>query len=169
MGDMELDLAPMLSLMLKLMPVLLLSSAFVHVMMIETDLPQAVKQAVAKQVENPKTAIQLAVSKTKGVRIIISKDGKQTESVVPMIGDQFDFGKLHKELQTVKTQHPEVFSIELAPDADVPYKEVVRIMDEARKSRDKDVKFPIHDAVENKTVMTDYMFPDVIFANMMDG
>ena len=44
-AEFELDLAPLLAVMVKLVPVLLLSSAFVQVMMVETDLPQAVKEA----------------------------------------------------------------------------------------------------------------------------
>jgi biopolymer transport protein ExbD len=138
-------------------------------MMIETDLPQAVKEAIAKPDEKNKTNIQLAISKTQGLKIIVVKNGQQTEQSVALAGKEFDYTSLHKALQEVKKQHPEVFSLEFSPDADVPYAEIVKMMDEARKSRDKDVRFPLYDAKENKTVMTDYMFPDVVFTNMMDG
>jgi biopolymer transport protein ExbD len=48
-SEFDLDLAPLLAVMVKLVPVLLLSSAFVQVMVVETDLPQAVKEAIQKQ------------------------------------------------------------------------------------------------------------------------
>lgn len=38
-SEFDLDLAPLLAVMVKLVPVLLVSSAFVQMMIIETDLP----------------------------------------------------------------------------------------------------------------------------------
>ena len=42
-------------------------------------------------------------------------------------------------------------------------------MDEARQSRDNNVKFPVFDTKQNKNVETDYMFPEVVFANTLEG
>ena len=168
--EFELDLAPLLAVMVKLVPVMLLSSAFVQLMIIETDLPQAVKAAIQNnQNDQPKATVQLAISQTQGIKIIVVKDGQQKESLVPMKDGSFDYASLNKELLKVKTENPTVFKIELAPDSNVNYKEIVKVMDEARKPRDKEVRFPIFDSKENKMVQTDYMFPDVVFANMMDG
>lgn len=169
--EFELDLAPLLSVMVKLVPVLLISSAFVQVMVIETDLPQAVKEAVQKQEDDQNLAsIQLDVSRKEGIKLIVAKQGNQQVERIPATADGgFDLPALHKQLQKVKTENPKVFRIEMAPAGDVSYKEIVRIMDEARKSRDKDVRFPVWDSQKQKEVETDYMFPDVTFANMMDG
>jgi len=169
--EFELDLAPLLSVMVKLVPVLLISSAFVQVMVIETDLPQAVKEAVQKQEDDQNLAsIQLDVSRKEGIKLIVAKQGSQHVERIPATADGgFDLPALHKQLQKVKTENPKVFRIEMAPAGDVSYKEIVRIMDEARKSRDKDVRFPVWDSQKQKEVETDYMFPDVMFANMMDG
>lgn len=168
--EFELDLAPLLAVMVKLVPVLLLSSAFVQVMMIESDLPQAVKEAIAQQdPEKPKAIIQLEVSIKDGVTIVVQADGKQIKENVAMNKQTFDYKALHKALQKVKAQYPDVYRIEMAPQADVSYQFIVKVMDEARRSRDKDVRFPVYDKKENKQIMTDYMFPDVVFVNMMDG
>jgi biopolymer transport protein ExbD len=150
--------------------VLLISSAFVQIMIIETDLPQAVKEAIQQNEEKPKTTVQLEISAKSGIKVIVARGGKQnTELIALKSAGVFDLVSLHKQLQKVKTENPEVFKIELAPDSNVPYKEIVKIMDEARRSHDKNVTFPIFDKKTNKQATTDFMFPDVVFANMMDG
>lgn len=169
-SEFELDLAPLLAVMVKLVPVLLISSAFVQVMVVETDLPQAVKEAIQKQEDKPTANIQIKASMKEGLQVVIQKSGAQKIEAVPLKDGHFDFQTLHKTLQKVKAENPEVFKVEMAPDADVPYKDVVKITDEARRSRDKGVTFPIHDVKDNnKIIMTDFMFPDVVFSNVFDG
>lgn len=169
--EFELDLAPLLAVMVKLVPVLLISSAFVQVMVIETDLPQAVKEAVQNQEDNKDLAsVQIDVSRQEGIKVIVEKQGQQSVEKIPVMTDgSFDLQALHKQLQKVKAENPKVFRLELVPGGDVSYKEIVKIMDEARKSRDKDVRFPVWDSTKQKDVETDYMFPDVTFANVMEG
>lgn len=168
-AEFELDLAPLLAVMVKLVPVLLLSSAFIQVMVVETDLPQAVKEAIQKQEEKPTANIQIKASMKEGLHVVVQKGGAQKVEAVPLKDGHFDFQSLHKTLQRVKSDNPEVFKVEMAPDSDVPYRDVVRITDEARRSRDKGVTFPVKDTKENKIIMTDFMFPDVVFSNVFDG
>lgn len=169
--EFELDLAPLLAVMVKLVPVLLISSAFMQVMIIETDLPQAVKEAIAQSLDKPKAVVQLEISKKVGITVTVAKGGQQKSDVIALKnGTEYDLASLHKFLQQVKTANPEVFRIELSPEANIPYKDIVKIMDEVRRSRDKDVRFPLYDEKERKPASsTDYMFPDVVFSNMMDG
>lgn len=167
--EFELDLAPLLAVMVKLVPVLLVSSAFVQVMTVETDLPQAVKEAIQQQEQKPTTNIQIKASKKDGLQIIVAKGGSQKTESIPLKDGNFDFQSLHLALQKVKSENPEVFKIELSPDENVAYRDVVKMTDEARRSRDKKVTFPVYDSKENKTVMTDYMFPDVVFTNIFEG
>lgn len=168
--EFELDLAPLLAVMVKLVPVLLISSAFVQIMVIETDLPQAVKQAMQQNIEKPKASIQLEITKKSGIKVIVAKNGQQkVEQVANNSEGTYDLLSLHKTLQKVKTENPDVFRIEFSPENNVPYRDIVKIMDEVRRSKDKDIRFPIFDSKENKPTSTDYMFPDVVFANMMDG
>jgi len=167
--EFELDLAPLLAVMVKLVPVLLVSSAFIQVMTVETDLPQAVKEAIQQQEQKPTANIQIKASTAGGIQVIVQKGGNQKVETVPMKDGKFDFPALHLALQKVKAENPDIFKIEFAPDANVSYKDVVRMTDEARRSRDKKVTFPLFNAKENKTVMTDYMFPDVVFTNVFEG
>lgn len=170
-SEFELDLAPLLAVMVKLVPVLLISSAFVQMSVIETELPQVVTEAIQRQEEKEKpTSISLELSGKEGIQIVIT-DGKGKESVesVPLKGGAFDYPVLHKKLVEIKKAHPEVFKLSLNPDGKVPYNEVVKVMDEARQSRDNTVKFPVFDSKQGKNVETNYMFPEVVFTNMMEG
>jgi biopolymer transport protein ExbD len=169
--EFELDLAPLLAVMVKLVPVLLVSSAFIQVMTIETQLPQVVQQAIDVQDKDKHaTQITLEVHSKEGFKIIISKDGKQSNEIVPVAADgKLDLVAVHKKLQAVKAANPEVFKIGISPDEDVNYNDIVHVMDEARRSRDANVRFPVFDKAKNQEVQTDYMFPEVNFANMMEG
>lgn len=168
-SEFELDLAPLLAVMVKLVPVLLVSSAFVQMMIVETELPQVVNEAIQKQEKQDVISIALEVNAKDGIRIITTEKGREKVDVVPMKDGQFDYPTLHQHLVEVKKVHPEVFKIELSPDAKVAYKEIVKIMDEARQSRDNTVSFPVFDTKQGKVVQTPYMFPEVVFANTMEG
>lgn len=170
-SEFDLDLAPLLAVMVKLVPVLLVSSAFVQMMIIETDLPQVVQQAIEEQKNNPKpTTVAVEMSKKLGIKIVITEGDKQTVETVSLNKDQqLDLPSVQAKFQEVKKAHPEVFKIEMNPEEDVPYKDVVSVMDEARKSRNNDVKFPVKDIKTGNDTTTLYMFPEVVFGNMMDG
>lgn len=170
-SEFELDLAPLLAVMVKLVPVLLVSSAFVQLMIIESELPQVVQQAIQKEQQNPNQAkLVVDIHKTKGYKLTLTESGKEKINLIALNKEnQFDLVNLHQQLIEIKKSHPEVFKIEINPDANVAYKDIVNFMDEARKSRSQDVKFPIHDEKTGAETTTDYMFPEIIFTNMMDG
>lgn len=169
-SEFELDLAPLLAVMVKLVPVLLLSSAFVQMMIIETELPQVVQQAI-KQQENDKKAahISLEVDKKDGIRIIVEDQGKEKVELVANVNNQFDYESLHLKLVELKKTYPQIFKIDVTPDEDIPYKDLVVIMDQARKSKSTDVQFKFTDTATGQESATQYMFPEVVFSNVMDG
>lgn len=169
-AEFELDLAPLLAVMVKLVPVLLVSSAFVQMMIIETELPQVVQEAIQKQEADPGAAkISVAVTKSEGVKITLTEKGQAQIEVVGLNQDKnIDYQALHAKFVELKKSHPEVFKIDIQPDSDVAYKDIVKVMDEARKARAKDLKFPVKDKT-GKDSMTDYMFPEIVFGNSMDG
>lgn len=168
-AEVELDLAPMLAVMVKLVPVLLLSSAFAQVMIIESDLPQAVKEAMAQPQDPSKTTISLEVDR-KQARFVVKENGVGRFEVVPNLADgKLDYSSIHAKLVELKTAHPDVFRLELNPDGSLSYQEVVKVMDEARKVRSKDTLFPVFDSRQQKDVLTPFMFPDVVLSNLMEG
>lgn len=170
-AEFELDLAPLLAVMVKLVPVLLVSSAFVQMMIIETELPQVVQDAVKKQEADPNAAsISVAVTKDEGVKITLTEKGQAHVEVVGLGQDkQIDYPTLHAKFVALKKSHPAIFKIDMQPAADVAYKDIVKVMDEARKAREKDLRFPVKDEKSGKETTTEYMFPEIVFGNTMDG
>ncbi len=170
-AEFELDLAPLLAVMVKLVPVLLVSSAFVQMMIIETELPQVVQEAIKKQEADPGAAkISVAVTKAEGVKITLTEKGQAHIEVVGLNQEKtIDYPALHAKFVELKKSHPEVFKIDIQPESDVAYKDIVKVMDEARRAREKDLKFPVKDDKTGKESMTDYMFPEIVFGNSMDG
>lgn len=169
-SEFDLDLAPLLAVMVKLVPVLLVSSAFVQMMVIESELPQVVNEAIQRQEQQTTpTNVALEVDAKDGIRIVITEKGQDKVDTIPLKDGAFDYTSLHQKLVAVKKAHPEIFKLELNPDGKVPYNEIVKIMDAARQAHDANVKFPVFDTKQGKNVETNYMFPEVIFANMMEG
>ena len=170
-SEFELDLAPLLAVMVKLVPVLLVSSAFVQMMIIETELPQVVKEAIVKQENNTKsTLISLSIDKKSGVSITVNENGKSKVTQVDLIQNKdIDFEKVHLAIVEIKKSYPEVFKIEFNPSADIAYKDIVKLMDEVRKSKSIDTKFPVKDEKTCTITSTDFIFPEVTFANILEG
>jgi biopolymer transport protein ExbD len=168
-SDMEVDLASLLAVMMKLVPVLLLSSAFIQMMVIETDLPQVVTQAIEKQEKEKKKNILVEVNPDRKVVITIEDNGQTATVSVDSTEGKIDLPKLHLAFRQIKQKHPDIFKIDFSPSGDVAYAEVVKVMDEARRSRDLSIRFPIKDEKTGQDTTTDYMFPEIIFVNMMEG
>ena len=168
-SDFELDLASLLAVIMKLVPVLLLSSAFLQAMVIETELPQAVTQAIQKQIDEKKKSLLLEVDSNRKVTITVDIEGTKSSFTVEPLKSEVDRPKLHSVLQEIKKKNPDIFKIDFSPDSKVTYKEVVHVMDEARRSRNLEIRFPVKDEKTGKDTTTDYMFPEIVFVNMMEG
>lgn len=168
--EFELDLAPLLAVVVKLVPVLLISSAFVQMMVIESDVPQAVKEVIEKNKDDEKLPkIKLYVSLDKGSTLVVENVATPVEVSVPMISGAQDLKTLQVKFQEIKTKFPEVYRLQVYPEKNIPYQDIVRIMDEARKSRNKELSWPVRDKVSGQDVRSSFMFPDVVFGNILDG
>lgn len=171
-SEFELDLAPLLAVMVKLVPVLIVGSAFVQVSIIETELPQVVQEAVAqeKNDQKPVTTISLTLSNKDGVTITVNENGNLTSKVVPALaGGKLNLPEIHKALIATKSKYPNIFKLDLRPQGDVSYDNVVKVMDEARRSKDPKTEFPVVDKNSGKEIKTPFMFPEVVFGNVLEG
>lgn len=167
----ELNLAPMLDIIVSIVPMLLLSVAFVHVTVIDTPVPQIVEKAIAAANEKNKDQVQvvLAVSKQSGFRFTITDHGQTKESVVAMKGAEFDLEGLYKETLAIKKSYPDVFRLELNPEENVPLNEIVNVMDQVRTTKASDPKMTFNDVETGKPIETNLLFPDVVFGNVAGG
>lgn len=167
----ELDLAPMLALMVTLIPIMLLSTVFVKVSVIDTPLPQVVQKAIHEDKKKSNSVeFSLHMDDKSGFQIKVTKSGRTLNRVrIPKAGAQWDLNKLHGEAVKLKQQYPRKFRMDLLPTESVPYVEIVKVMDALRSTNDKDPKLFIKDEESKRNVETDVLFPDVVFSNVLEG
>lgn len=168
-GEFELDLAPLLAVMVKLVPVLLVSSAFVQMSVVESQLPQIVREAASANDERPTASIVVTIDSKGGARFVVSENGKDSEAVVPLKDGALDLPAIHARFVELKRAHPEVFKVDLRPAGGIEYGAIVKVMDEARRARDPKATFPVKDAKTGETSQTPFMFPEVVFSNSLEG
>ena len=166
----ELNLAPMLDIIVSIVPMLLLSVAFVHVTVIDTPVPQAVERAIAAANEKNKDQVQVSVrlSSKEGLRFVINDKGKTRESVVAMKENKLDLVAIHKEALSIKQAYPDVFRLELNPDEGVPLEDIVAVLDNVRTTNSGEPKVVFKDET-GKPIETNLIFPDVVFGNVAGG
>ena len=168
----ELDLSPMLALMVTLIPVMLLATVFVRVTIIETSLPQLVEKAIEEDRNKKDRTISLKVEmeNSRGFNVIVYEGSRKvSKKNIPLKNNQWNLEELHKELYQLKLAHPKIFRLDLLPSESVKYDDIVKAMDEARSTKKDERKINFKDTETGKNVETDVMFPDVIFSNVMEG
>ncbi len=174
----ELNLAPMLDIIVSIIPMLLLSVAFVQITVIETPIPQAVAQAVAAANEKNKDVVQvrMAVAADRSVHISVLDRGNTKEYHVPAVGQGAD-GKtegvgFYPQVMNLKKISPAVFCVEPNPAETVPLSDIIVVMDSIRTTRSKDgrpVNLTFTDINTGKPVETNLLFPDIVFGNVAGG
>lgn len=161
----DLNLAPVLDIIISVVPLLLLSVAFVQVKMIDTSVPQVVAEAAQRANDKSETTVTLKVQK-KGFTFEVVKDGKKTPTTVMNGAGGWNLDALQNAAFAIKEKNPQVFRVDLKPDADVNLNDLVEIMDKLRSSPDaKKVAFT--DPANGQRIETQLMFPNVLFANVV--
>jgi biopolymer transport protein ExbD len=162
----DLNLAPILDIIVSIVPLLLLSIAFVQVKMIDSSVPQVVAEAIQRANEKSETTVALKVSKTHGFVFEVTKAGKTNPVSIANKGANWDLEALLATAFAIKTQNPEVFRLDLSPESDVSLDELVVVMDKVRRTPDSK-KIAFVDPASGHKVETELMFPNVLFANVV--
>lgn len=167
----ELNLAPMLDIIVSIIPMLLMSVAFVHITVIDTPVPQVVERAIAAANEKNKERVQIVlhVSKEKGLKFVITDQGATKETAIALKGDKIDTEALHRETLAIKKSYPQIFRLELNPEENVPLNDIVAVMDSVRTISSGESKVVFTDVESGKPIETNLLFPDVVFGNVTGG
>jgi biopolymer transport protein ExbD len=155
----DLNLAPMMDMMVSIIPFMLLSATFLQVMLINAPLPAPVAQALKQDRDKDKREVSIKVQMHVNQNFVIDvkeASGKTAHYAV------VDTQSLHKKLVEIKQSFPKVFRLELNPDSQVDYKSIVQVMDSTRSMENADPKITIEGAE------TPLLFPDVILANVVE-
>ncbi len=132
MQDDDLNITPVMNIFLILVPFLLLTAVFVRIAILEFSLPSTENQANKAQ-RNPATkpVVTIVAITEKGFRL------KTEGASFPLIAkqqDAFDYDGLVKKLQEVKKLHRETEDIIIAPEAQVRYETIIKVMDRCREN-----------------------------------
>src|SRR4051812_30217373 len=104
----ELNLAPMLDMLVVLITVLLVSFTTVKLGLLDSLIPQPVAAAMEKD-KNKKErnfSVSLKVNANKTVDILVREDNKKDQVINLASKDgKYDFVRLHKEVVQLKTGH----------------------------------------------------------------
>jgi biopolymer transport protein ExbD len=162
----DLNLAPILDIIVSIIPLLLLSMAFIQVKLIELPVPQVVADAMNRATKKSETTVTLKVSQSNGFLFEVTKDGSTKNYSIPSRGGNFDFPGLQAKAFEIKQSFPQVFNLELAPEESVPLNDLVKTMDAVRKDQ-QSRKLAFVDPANGEKVETDMLFPNVSFSNVV--
>lgn len=173
-GTFELQLTSMIDIFTIMVFFLLKGFAAVALglVFLDAQVPQPVQAALEKDRSKKDRDIVLTVDiqSNRSLSIEVTVNGAQNHKVVvPPQGKEFDLAKFHNEIVGLKIKHPEVFRIDVNPNEQISYREIISVMDQVRTRGAKDPKVFIQDEATKKQVETNLLFPDVVFGNVMEG
>lgn len=167
-SNFDLNLAPMLDIIVSIVPMLLMGIAFLEIKMLETPVPQVVAEAMQKENELKELPVNLSLRLARsGFVFEVDNKGQKSQVEVKAKDSKLDFVELKEASYKLKQQFPNTYKIALLPDQNVSYFEIVQAMDAVRKSNPTSPKFQIVDAKTGAQSETDLMFPNASFGNVL--
>lgn len=181
----DLNLIPIMNLMMTLIPFLLLGAAFYHIGVIPTSLPTHVPQGSPSHDKTKTVTLNLQLEPDKLVmnatgqnvsdadladmslelpmkkveKTIPGKDGKPGKKEMV---DEYDLAALQKKLLEIKSQYPKSDTVIVLPEDGVKYQALVDVLDTTREQiiQQGKGKDPIHKALFPVTVFSRLLKPD---------
>lgn len=162
----DINLAPVLDIIVSIVPMLLLSVAFLQVKMIETPVPQVVAQASEQAQKDDQIEVTITASKTQGFAFEVKEKGQARTLKVEMPVGQINLDAIYGKALEIKKQYPQVLNVSLNPAGDLSLAELVNVMDAIRKMKPQDGSVAFRDPATSQPIKTDFLFPKVIFGNI---
>lgn len=164
--DFELNLTPIIDCFVTLICFLLLSATYVNLVGMDAKVPIAVPSSAVKEDDKPKFKLELNL-KASSAEIMASNAGAASgKKVVPNVAGKPDYAAIHRELVRVKHERPKEFSVHFTSEIEMPYEELVRLMDTTRNLTPTDGTFDLTDERNGKVLKMDVLFPDFVMAGL---
>lgn len=144
----NLNLIPMMNMIVSIIPLLLISVTFIRFVALETSLPLYSDDVVSVDERN-KGELGLSVAITEYGFVInanngdIDKDGGR--NIIAKVSGNYDYESLSQRLLEIKKEHQEQWSVVILPSEGTNFGEIVSTMDATREYKDslvKEVLFP---------------------------
>lgn len=174
---MQVNLVPMLDALVTIVTFLLISTAFISIVVIDTPAP-LIAPADVQEEKLKEKPLQLTAHIQADKILISDWSGSREAHVIPSVPDtstaaaaasgdkRYDLNKLHETLVGIKTRHPQETKLILKPDPGVSYESLIGIMDSARKIEKTDPPLYKKNA-QGVDEMETKLFSEVIFGNLL--
>lgn len=127
--EVDLNLAPIIDCLTVLIIFILASASYLAIGILETNL--AVEGAAPPNTKPPAIRLDIELNIKKEISIRVSGKGKLTKSIAPE-SDNWNRKELVSQIQQIKKQWPDTQQAVLSATDDVPYKDVVAMMETLR-------------------------------------
>lgn len=129
----DLDLAPMLSLMVSIIPVLLATSVIFKIRIFDSSVFPASDKVVQSDGANESPIAYLEIEKTQSVRLILKKnEDKLYETTTSLV-------RLQDILKMLKTKYPDMKSLKIESSPEISYKDIIKVFDMAKSPLDEKI------------------------------
>lgn len=162
-SDQKLNLIPILDAVFIFIFFLLMSTQFVQIFEIGSDVPLVSNEPPPK---NQKKPLALTVEIKKSGFVVSTGVPSRVRTRIPKKGSEYDLESLHNYLVSIKKRNIKEESIILEPTVDLEYEQIVKIMDSVRMLKNTD------DALFKKDkdgidVQIKTLFSKIVFGNLM--
>ncbi len=164
-GDLELPLVPIMDAFVTLIAFLLLATSLLAVTLIDTPVP-VVSNLPDENKEKP---LMLTLKILPEEIQLSSAFNKIPQQKFPKVDKGYDLEKLHEALVAVRTQFPKEKVLVFMPTGDIKYDDIVQIMDASRLLLKTDPPFYFTDEKDGVDKPDQYLFPNVVFGNVLSG
>ncbi len=120
----ELDMTTFMNLMVVLVPFLLITAVFSRITIVELDLPSA----QSNEPSTPLFRVEVVV-RDAGLEIM---DGRSVIAAIPKTDDAYDLDTLSAHLVEIKSLYPDKEDASVLVEPDVPYDDLIQVMDVVR-------------------------------------
>src|SRR5580700_156737 len=97
----DLNLAPMMDMLVSIIPFMLLSATFMQIMLINIPLPAPVAQALAQDRAKTEREVSIRVNMDGKIGFILEVtdlNNKSIKTAIPKAANEYDYKALHKKL-----------------------------------------------------------------------
>jgi len=120
-----------------------------------------------KDKKDKTVSISLSVRNDKSITIQIIENGRASTNRVNAKSGELPLDDLENRLVELKQKYPETYSISLNPGESLTYSDIVKVMDRSRSTKKQ--KFIVVDPKTQERVEHNQMFPNLVFANVVEG
>jgi biopolymer transport protein ExbD len=149
----DLDLAPMLSLMIAIIPVLLATSVILKIRIFDSSVFPASDKVMQSDGANERPITYIEITNSNKIKVEVKKVDKSVFETSTSLAN------LHQTLKSLKNKFPDMKSLKIESATEVSYKEIIQIFDMA--------KMPIKN--DKNEAIGETLFEDVTLEDIFKG